>query len=387
MPSPKPGVIRGSGDVQVGQADMTEIRPLTADDIPAIGTLFQRVFRNPRDPAPAALLDCMRELFFDHPWRDPAIQSQVYVTPEGEVGGYVGVIPLRMRLKGRVLSAAAPTTIAVAEPAKNPMAGALLLRTFMNGAQDVSVSEPINPIAVGMWEKFSARAATMESMEWLALFRPAGFAASLAADRFPITRFGKPLARPLDRVLSRYLARDPHRVTAQKQAEARDLPRAEFIPAFIALADEAYDLRPDWDEHSLGWQLRHASGNRKRGPLQHRLVVDAKERVIGGYIYHGHPGGVAWVIQLLARPDTALAVVDAMLLHLDGEGYVSAKGRTQARLVEPLLKRRALLFRRHSAMVHARDAAITDAVHEGRGITSGLAGETWTRLVSDRYTP
>ncbi|WP_188408007.1 hypothetical protein [Agaricicola taiwanensis] len=366
---------------------MTEIRPLAAEDIPAIGTLFQRVFRNPKDPAPEALLDCMRELFFRHPWRDPAIQSQVYVTPERTIGGYIGVIPLRMRLKGRVLSAAAPTTIAVAEPAKNPMAGALLLRTFMNGAQDVSVSEPINPIAVGMWEKFSARAATMESMEWLALFRPAAFAASLAAERFPLTRFGRPVAGPLDRMLARYLARDPHRVTAQNQAEVQDLPRDQFIRAFIQLADEAYDLTPDWDEETLGWQLAHASGNRKRGPLQHRLVVDRNDRVIGGYIYHAHPGGVAWVIQLLSRPDTALQVVDAMLLQLDAEGYVSAKGRTQARLVEPLLKRRALMFRRHSAMVHARDPEILAAVHEGRGITSGFAGETWTRLVSDRYTP
>jgi hypothetical protein len=365
---------------------MTEIRPLTNDDIPAVGAIFQKVFRNPKDPAPEGLLACMRELFFDHPWREPDIRSQVYVTPEGAIGGYIGVIPLRMNINGRVLRAAAPTTIAVAEPAKNPLAGAKLLRHFLNGPQDISVSEPINPLAVGMWEKFSARAATRESMEWLAIFRPASFAATLAADRFPLTRFARPLAGPLDRMAARHLAKDPHRPGAQRNATDQGVDMEGFLQPFLALADEAYDLRPDWDEVSLRWQLQHASGNRKRGPLNHRLVMDASGRVIGAYLYQAKPGGIAWIMQLLARQAEAPAVIDAMLAHLEEAGYAAAKGRTQARLVEPLLRRRALMFRRHSAIVHAREASLVEAVHEGRAITSGLAGETWTRLVADRYS-
>jgi hypothetical protein len=364
---------------------MTEIRSLTSDDIPAVAKIFQKVFRNPKDAPPPGLIRCMNELFFEHPWRDPQISSKVYITPEGVIGGYIGVIPLRMNLNGRVLRAAAPTTIAVAEPARNPFAGAQLLRTFLNGAQDISVSEPINPIAVGMWEKFGARAATLESMEWVAVLRPASFALVLAQQKFSPFRFLRALGTPLDKLAARDLAKDRHRQNIQVEVINRHVPQDDFIPLFLNMAD-AYDLRPDWDEHSCKWQMDHASGNVKRGPLYRRIVSDQAGKVLGAYVYHAQPGGIAWIVQLLTYPETAAQVVDSLLTQIREAGCVAAKGRTQQRLVEPLLKRRALMFRRHSAIVHARDETLVKAVHEGRAITSGFAGETWTRLVSDRYS-
>ncbi len=366
---------------------MTEIRSLTAEDIPAVAKIFQKVFRNPKDPPPAGLIQCMNELFFEHPWRDPEISSKVYITPEGVIGGYIGVIPLRMNINGRVLRAAAPTTIAVAEPARNPFAGAQLLRTFLNGAQDISVSEPINPIAIGMWEKFGARAATSESMEWTAIHRPASFALTLATQKIGLLRYAQPIGKPLDKLVERDFSKDRHRQTIKADTTTnRDVPQDEFIPVFLELAN-AYDLRPDWDEHSLKWQLDHANGNVKRGPLHRRVVFNALGKPLGAYVYHGLPGGIAWVVQMLAHTESAPAVVDSMLLETREAGYVAAKGRTQLRFLDPLLKRRALLFRRHSAIVHTRDESLVTAVHEGRAITSGFAGETWTRLVSDRYSP
>jgi hypothetical protein len=364
---------------------MTEIRDLTADDIPAVAKIFQKVFRNPKDAPPPGLIRCMNDLFFEHPWRDPEISSKVYVTPEGVIGGYIGVIPLRMNLNGRVLRAAAPTTIAVAEPARNPFAGAQLLRTFLNGKQDISVSEPINPIAIGMWEKFGARAATSESMEWLAILRPASFALTLAEQKVGLLRYLKMFGAPLDKLVARDLAKDRHRQGIEVSVTNREVLQEEFIPLFLDMAN-AYDLRPDWDAASLKWQLDHASGNVKRGPLHCRMVQDSSGKVLGAYVYHAQEGGIAWIVQLLTTPEHAATVVDSLLTQTKAEGCVAAKGRSQARLVEPLLKRRAMLFRRHSAIVHARDESLVKAVHEGRAITSGFAGETWTRLVSDRYS-
>lgn len=363
---------------------MTEIRPLEAADLPAIGAIFQKAFRKSDAPPPAALLSCMDELFFRHPWRDEAVPSLVHVTPEGRIGGYIGVIPLRMRLGDQVLRAATPTTIAVSEPAKNPLAGAKLLRTFLNGAQDISVSEPINPLALGMWERSGARVPVQESMEWLTVFRPAACAATLTEDRVPLGRFLRPVLKPLDRLAARFARGGNARPARGGGIFDRAMSREEFIPHFLAVA-EAYDLRPDWDAEVLGWQLDHAAGNTLRGPLHLHAATDKTGTPVGACVYHARPGGMAWVVQLLAHPEHADAVVACMIAHLREAGYAAAKGRTQARLVDPLLRHGALLFRRHAAIVHARDENLTRAVHEGRAITSGFAGETWTRLVSDQF--
>jgi len=360
---------------------MSEIRACRLDDIPVVAEIFQRTFRDAREPAPPALQAVLRELFFEHPWQDPELPSRVSEA-DGKVNGFIGVLPVRMSFHGRKLRAAVPSSIMVDDPHKHPLAGAKLVRAFLNGPQDLSFSEPISPLAQSMWERMGGETAPSESMEWLRILRPAGLALAFARERAPMLGALRPLARLIDRVLE-------HRGSFATAALANGFSDAdvddESLSAIVAELADTYSLHPDWDARVLHWQLSHAAANATRGALHRRAVYDRGGRPVGCYVYHGHPGRMAWTLLVLARPEAVDPVLDSLLAHGASQGAVAIKGRTQLRLLDPLLRRHAFFFRRHSAAAHSRDRALLAAIRAGDAVTSGLAAESWTRLIGDSF--
>src|ERR1700736_1707193 len=79
--------------------DTAQVRACSPDDMPAVAGLFQRTFRSARRAAPASLTAYLRELYFEHPWRDPALASKVFVA-DGAVRGFIGILPLRLAFRG-----------------------------------------------------------------------------------------------------------------------------------------------------------------------------------------------------------------------------------------------------------------------------------------------
>src|SRR5262245_26321774 len=136
---------------------MSDIRACTADDIPAVARMFQHAFRDPAAPAPRSLEAYLRELFLEHPWRDPDCASRVFVGADGRVHGFIGVLPMRMSFHGQPIRAALASSLVVDNPTENPLAGARLLRSYLTGPQDLCISETSNPLARGMWERIGGR--------------------------------------------------------------------------------------------------------------------------------------------------------------------------------------------------------------------------------------
>jgi hypothetical protein len=360
---------------------MSDIRACTADDIPAVGDLFQRTFRNARRPTPPGLAACIGDLLLNHPDYDPDIASRVMVDA-GRLVGFIGVVPLAMTYRGRRLRAAVPTSIAVEDPQLRPLAGAKLVRSFLSGPQDLSISEPANSLAQGLWQRLGGETVNSESMEWLQVLRPAGLAVALGEDRVTPLKLARPIAGLIDRMLARRVAARKVALTAGTDSAAVD--DATFTAELPHVA-AGYALHPDWRPETLLWQLAHAGANRSRGTLHRRIVYARGGKPVGAVLYHGRPGGIAWVLQMLARTEAARDVVEVLIADAAEKGCVAVKGRTQARFLDPLLARGALLFRRHTAMVHSRDPELMGAVRTGKAVTSGLAGESWMRHVSDRF--
>jgi hypothetical protein len=364
---------------------MSDIRACTADDIPAVARIFQKAHRDPRKPAPASLEACLKELFFDHPWYDPELSSRVYVAPDGSVGGFIGVVPLHMSYRGSPVRAAVPTSLAVERPDLDPLAGAKLVRSFLNGPQEISISEPANYLSIGMWERLGGQSIPSESMEWLRVFRPAGLALALLAERFSPAMFGRPIGQLLDRVADRFTG-DAARFAVKERSFAHDADVGDdvlmqHLPTFAA----TYPLHPDWDPVALKWMLDHASHHHARGPLYRRMVYGKNDKPLGCYLYQGRPGRVAWVLQILALPDALDGVLDSLFAHAYRQGSVALKGRTQQRLLDPLLKRGCIFYRRASAVVHSRNPELLAAVRSGGAITSGFAAESWMRLIGEKF--
>jgi hypothetical protein len=379
---------------------MAGIRSCTPDDLPTVARLFQSAFRHSATPAPSSLETCLRQIFFEHPWYDPDISSRVYVGRDGFVRGFIGAVPLHMRLGSRAVRAAVPSSLMVERPDEDPLAGAKLVRSFLTGPQDISISEPLNQVSEGMWQRLGGISVPSESMEWLRILRPAGLGLALAGDRYPFLRLLRPLAVSFDflaqivmtgigsgeRGDTQPAAHGPNPRAARHLDLAHDEEAGdgELFAATQELAG-TYALHPHWDAACLSWQVGHAAQNRGRGTLFRRIVYGKAGAPIGCYLYHGRPAGIAWVLQVLTRPDTAGPVLDSLFAHAQQHGSVAIKGRSQLRLLSALQQRRCIFFRRNSAMVHSRDPHLLAAVRAGDAITSGLAGETWMRLIGDIF--
>lgn len=358
---------------------MSEVRNFRADDVPAVAAMFQRTFRDPQQPAPESLGAHIKTVFLDHPWQDPEISSRVHVSDQGKINGFIGVLPLRMMVDGSPKRAGVAGSLMVDSPKDDPLAGAKLLRAFLNGPQDLSISETANPLSQRMWERIGGQTLGALSVDWIRVFRPAAAAIELGSGRIGPLRWLRPLARLLDLPVRR-LAAGFFKAAAADSFAGAEVDNAEIAARLLELTN-ASPVRPNWDAASLRWFLDQAEVKEQRGPLHRRVVRRANGSVVGCVLYYGAPRGVAWVLQIVAAPGFAQGVVDELFAHADREGLAAIRGRISPATQEALLLRNTLLYRRAATVAHSRDPRLIEAIGTSEAVVNGLAGESWIRLI------
>jgi hypothetical protein len=135
------------------------------------------------------------------------------------------------------------------------------MRAFLSGPQDLSLSEPANALSQGLMTRLGAEQVPSESMEWLRVFEPGGFALTLLGDH-PAARVASPLFRLADRVVRRTPVGDMIRLPSTPQSFAHDTDVIDdtllgYLPELTA----GYSLRPDWDPAAFKFMLGHAACN------------------------------------------------------------------------------------------------------------------------------
>ncbi len=363
---------------------MSEIRTLTSEDIPAVASMFQKTFRQSDVAAPESLRAYLRSVFLEHPWQDPAIASRVHVTDAGQVNGFLGVLPLRMTLEGQAVRGALASSLMVEDAATDPLAGAKLVRSFLNGPQDISLAETANEVAQRMWEKVGSVALPAFSMDWLRVFRPGMLALGVAAGRFRPLAVLRPFARAFDAVARRFSGNPFRWNGAATDLVGRDVSDDELAALLPELA-ERYALHPAWEPASLAWFLEHASVKERHGDLRRRVVFDRRNQPVGCYLYYGRPNAIAWVLQVLAAPASAGRVLDDLFAHAWQHGATAVRGRALPQMMNALLGRNCVFFHRSSAMVHSRRKDLLAAVNSGEALMIGLAGESWARIIGGTF--
>jgi len=368
---------------------VSEVRPLQVGDLPAVAQLFQRTFRDARKAPPASLVDYLRSLYLEAPDQDAQIASQVYVRPGGQVAGFIGVTALPMALDGRALRAAVCGALMVDDHDHDPLAGARLMRAFLAGPQDLSLSETANATSTAMWRRSKGVVLPDYSFDWFRIIRPARFGLELAASAFGPARLAAPLAAAADAALSRRQAKSTAPGHPGKRHE--DIVQAvdvdedmllELIPRFLV----SYPLHPAWGRESLRSVLRDAARKADYGACVKCAVLGRGGEPVGLFIYHGLRGHIGRVLQILASPGHEGAVFDSLSAHAAAAGLAGLRGRTQPRLLDALLGRPCFLRHTGSTVVHSRDPAHTAPFVEGRAFFNGLAGEGWTRLAGDAFS-
>jgi hypothetical protein len=364
---------------------MSDIRTCTVDDIPAVARMFQSAFRDKRQAPPASLESYLRELFLEHPWYDPEMASRVYTGADGAVHGFIGQLPIRMSFRGQPIRASLASSLVVDNPAEHPMAGARLLRSYLVGPQDLCISETSNLTAQGMWERSGGRSIAEYSMEWIRIMRPVSFGTAWLERKCSPAKMLRPLSSFADRLIKRVgfstFAPRASSSGSYSDGDVDDEALLEQIPSFAA----TYDLHPDWERDSLAFILRHSAQKSSHGTLYRRMVYGRNKEPVGCYLYYCRPGGIAWVLQILALPGSVDAVVSSLMAHAWELGAAALRGRTQPKLLNALLRNGCILFQSSWMTVYSKDADLIAAIRSGDAFIVGLAGEGWTRLIGENF--
>lgn len=370
---------------------MRTVRPLAVADLPALANLFVKTFRDGRDRASPELANYLEHHYLTGPFCHPDIPALVHIDDAGRLTGFVGVNTLPMRLGDRRLRVAVCGALMVENPAADPMAGARLLRVFLAGPQDLSISETANDVSIALWTRLGGQVLPTYSLEWLRILRPASFVVDRMASRVSALAVFKPLALGLDRFLAGRNAKTGPRWSClgEKSEPPRGLVVEPIEPAdfaaFFGQLTQHCRLRPDFDAAELDYVVAEAASIRQLGEARAATVRTPQGEIIGAAFYYYRPRGLATVLQIAAAFRRLPATLDALLAHIHAAGAIGVIGRSQPALVEASLDRRIVLLPFVATVGHARDPAVMEAIKSGDAFLNGFVGEKWSRLVECRF--
>ena len=344
--------------------------------------MFARVFQQRKGVTGGGLQHYFENVLFPNASNES--RSRVFIDAQGDVRGFIGIWPRRMVLRGRTIEAAIAGSMMVDEPEVHPTAGARLLRAYLSGPQELSFSETANDISQRMWEKVGGERLPASSLDWLRVLRPAGFAVALAGRAFPPASILRPAASGFDRLVEAR-GRNPLAAPVDNggylESDATNVELVDLIPSLSA----SYALHPDWHSPELSLLLAHAASKERYGDLHRRVVVAPGRGPVGCYLYYARRGQIARVLQVLAQPEAVGATLDSLFRHAASQGCVAVRGRTDATLLDALIARRCVLFHGAAMVVHARNKALLEEVRQARSLLTGLAGESWSRLIGGKF--
>ncbi len=366
---------------------MSRVRPLRADDLPAVGALWMRAFR--RAGTPGGVQRYFREVFLDPALAGDDPASLVYEDDAGLVAGFIGGLPRRMVFRGRPIRAVVATQLMVDPGRRHGFAAFDLLRTLFAGPQDLTFCDGANERSQHVWERSGGEVARLYSLDWQRALRPAGHLRQrfVRAGKARVARAAAPLCRAADALAGR-LGRLDHAAAIgvplgrpRAPLGTEELPCAAVRPL---LDDTGPSLAPSYDAESLSWLLDRAAHTHSHGPLRRRLCRDAWGEAVGWYVYYAQPDGVAQVLQFGGKPRRISDVLASLFADAYAAGSVSITGQVEPRWLRELTDAHATLSCPSlGVLLHSRDREIAGAVQRGDAFLSRLDGEWWLRFSAD----
>lgn len=374
------------------RTSMKPIRPFLRDDIPQVADLHRRVFgvggNAAGQPISASLAqeyaDYFETIFFQNPWHDEAFPSLVSQDASGKITGFLGVMPRRMTFRGRPLNVALSSQFIV-EPDKRAMgAGLQMMKTFLLGPQDLSLTDEANAISRKLWEGFGGVTAPLYSFHWTRLLRPSRYAAALVASALGDPKLLAPFllaARPVCHLVDALAARKlPQRFSQpQPKVEAEELSQEGLLRCLSEFA-ESRALWPDYDAPSLGWLLKTIEHKTQWGDLRKLALYNLRGELLGWYLYHVKPGGTSNLLQIMAKKNSIEEVLDHLFYDAWQHGSLAVTGRLEPQFMPALIDKRCLLSGAPWVLIQSHDPALLHSIQQGDALLSKLEGEWCIRF-------
>lgn len=362
---------------------MGHARPIVPDDLPEVIRLYAKAFDKPEAIGNAGFQATLAELFFAHPWRDDRLVSLVYETRDGRIHGCIGLVPRPMSIGGRSVLVAICHTLMVDPESRGTPAAIELIRGFLSGPQDVSLSQGTS-LTRRIFEGTGGETSMLHSMGWTRILRPSRYVLAALAGRglpAPVAAVLSPAARAADALAQRTR---PFQIAASGLSGAPLEPEA--LRACLSELSRDRALKPIYDTESLRWILERIARRVGAGGLHGTLVRDARGQIVGAYLYYEGARRTAEVVQIVAHPRSAEAVLDHLFDDARRRGLAAVSGQLDPRLLPALGAKRCLFDRGDGSwfLVHGKDPQIMCAIHRGDALLSRLEVEWWITFLMMR---
>lgn len=363
---------------------MSAIRPLERADLPEVASLYEFVMRSGHPDPPPGLAPYLARVLLDQPWADETIPSLVYVDQTGSIKAFLGSGVRRARFDGQPIRIGCAGQLVAHPEARHQAVGARLLRAYLCGAQDATITDSASDEIRQIWMMLGGQMAHISCVTWIRVLRPWHLAETAFRERRPAWRrpAGGPLISGLDavtvRLLRAVLPIRPTEVTAEPLTPSAII---EYLPT----VGSKLRLHLDYDRRYLAWLFDELGKLRLLGSMVARLVMTARDgRVLGWYVYFLSKGGISRVLQVVANDRDMGSVLDHMFHDAWCGGAAAVSGRVEPRLLDPLARRYALmLYAGPAALVHSQKPEIIGAISSGESLLTRLDGEWW---MDDRWS-
>lgn len=374
---PQPAKDRATSVAQLNN----RLRAMQRDDIPAVAALFRTAFAKGRPIG--NLASYIETVFFDCPHYSEEHGGLVYENADGGISTALLSLPIPFSAHGQPVMARLLCAF-MSDGTRNGVAGATrITRSLSAGRIEFCFTDNASPISSAHWLAGGGIALPIQSLEWRRAFQPLG---SLLSSIGHARRLGRvrravaPVLRLIDRGL---LAWKP---SLKPQFAPGCTTRAAPAQVFCDHAEkmtQRFAIRPVWTQGYFNWLLQIIAMNRTLGPVQCR-VVEKSGKTIGVYLFAGHKGATAQVLNFICESGHEMDVATQMFASLANDGYVDATGMPQPFMMNAILRQRRLTFQhRGHFCVQSTDSKLIDSAKMGDIYAGGLASESWSRLVTD----
>ena len=355
---------------------MSRIRTFDQRDIPAVCSLRRKAFDRTTNLEQRDLERYYMELFFANPLATAEFPSFVAEDEDGQIAGFIGVLPRPMTFLGKPLVAAFATELMVS-PERRGLIGIALMRKFFSGPQDLCLADAANGSARAIWERLRGEAVHAYCLDWHLPLQPWRQATSELMKGNASGRVRKwllPAWRALDMVTtgSRSDAIAGPRTTANRLSEITTGQMTKLLPEFMS--DRS--LIPAYTESSLSWIVSQLALKSRFGRFKARMVRNADGREIGWFLYYVNRGGLSQVLQIVPAKGQWRAVIQALVADAASEGVVTLTGRLDPKhMAEFAAAGCTARFSPASFLVRSARMDLLSCINRGDAFISRVDGE------------
>jgi hypothetical protein len=363
----------------LGARAMGGVRPFVEVDIPPVADLIWKVLHERKGPAPASLRAHLRELFLQNPWMDEGIVSRVFENTQGRILGFFGAVPRRMSVQGETIRLAFGSNLVVDPEGRASVTAMQLVRAFMKGTQDVSITDSANEMSRPLLKALGFSIVPIYSLQWARPLRPFQYGLNTLA-RFKKSRalaglesIMRPASGLADALATSVRVSPFHSIRTGGEDEALDTDT--LIHCLNSIPSKHWIL-PEYDRESLNWVLDFIAKRGVFGDLRKAIVRDKDLKIIGWYIYSLARHGVGEVFQIGAQSASVSVVLDHLFHDAWKHGLIGLQGRMEPQFMQELTSKSCFFFRNGSwTMVQCSKPNLLALLQSGTAFFSRLDGE------------